>query len=232
MKRTILRGIWGTAKTVRRNAKAKILLEVPNIIHNEYTLPFTCYAYGKDNKKFIEDNGGTAILLNDDPMPFPPEEQFRNKLEMIRYAMEEDHYDEILWIDWDCYPTKALPENFWSVLGKKESIQACLMIYMRKKAMWRKWCKRTIPNGGFLYIRDKKIPSKIIELWNTNRQDNDEPAIAMYMDTFIGNWEDREASLSKYWQLFEPDFCNLIRAYAYPTELINTKNVCFIHSQG
>jgi hypothetical protein len=131
-------------------------------------------------------------------------------------------------MDWDVIPQKPLPDDFWEVLGKKEAFQGCLQLYHRRKATWRKEDMRKIPNGGFLYIRDKEIPHKIIKVWETMRGPSAEPPMAKFTDEWTGGWKGKET----YWDLFEPDFCNLHKMSAHGKEKIKEKNLCFIHYQG
>jgi len=231
MKRAIIKGIWGTSEPPTK-ARNKLKAEIPSIIKHQFTIPSIIYAFGQENCDFVKKSGANCILLNDNPAPFESKYQFRNKLEMIKYAMEVDGYDEILWIDWDCVPIKKMPDNYWGVLNKKESFQACLHIYHRKKCGWRKRSPRTVPNGGFIYLRDKTIISKVINIWEGNQQDNDEPAWAKYTDSIMGEFIGTSESLKKYWDMFEPYFCNLHGGSPFSEELLKSKDICFIHNHG
>jgi hypothetical protein len=143
--------------------------------------------------------------------------------------MEQDGYDEIVYLDWDCIPQKKLPDNFWQECNKKEVFQANLQCYHRKKCTWRKSCQRQVPNGGFLYIRDKNLPAKMINYWEiTEKNTNDEISFAKMTDDMIGGWQGPE----KFWELFENMFCNLHNSSSFPNEKLSQKNVCFIHYQG
>jgi hypothetical protein len=88
-----------------------------------------------------------------------------------------------------------------------------LQLYHRRKAFWRKTELRKVPNGGFIYIRDKLIPEKAIKLWEKlGMGDNDEPAWARLTDDMVGGWQ----GIEKYWDLFESPFCNLHKSSAFP----------------
>jgi len=121
-----------------------------------------------------------------------------------------------------------MSQDFWKVLGKKEAFQANLIMYHRRKATWRKEDMRKIPNGGFVYIRDKTIPAKLIEIWETMKSPSCEPTMAKFTDRYIGGWQ----GIEKYWELFEPDFCNLHKSSPFSKEQLKSKNQCFIHYQG
>jgi len=196
----------------------------------ELNEPFSVYVFGEDNYKMATDKGFDCVLIDDKPYRFDlVKHQYRHKLEIIRYAMEEDGYDEILYMDWDVVPQKKMPSNYWDVLGQKESFQACLQVYHRRKAYWRKEELRKVPNGGFIYIRDKTIPQRAIDLWeNLGSQDNDEPAWAKMTDEMMGGWQ----GIDKFWDLFEIPFCNLHKGSPHSQEKLKSKDVCFIHYQG
>jgi len=231
MKRAVIKGIWGVSEPLTR-ARNKLNAEVPSTIKNPLSLPCVTYAFGKENCDFVKKSGDDCVLIDDKPFLFEPKFQFRNKLEMIKYAMEVDGYDEILWVDWDCVPVKKMPSNYWDIFSKKESFQACLHIYHRKKCGWRKFSPRTVPNGGFIYLRDKSVISEVIKMWEANQQDNDEPAWAKYTDSIMGEFVGTPDSLKKYWDMFEPDFCNIHGGSPFSAELLNSKDVCFIHMHG
>jgi len=233
MKRIFMRATWGIYDDSHRITKRrkKIDRDIVKIVKasKEFDDPFIVYVFGEDNYKRMKDFGFDCILLNKDPAPFDLiEAQYRHKLEAIRYAMEEDGCDEVLHFDWDCVPQKKLPSDFWDIMGKKESFQANLQLYHRRKATWRKEDMRKIPNGGFVYIRDKSYPGRIIEHWEKNKGPSAEPALARFSDELVGGWQ----GLDKYWDLFEPDFCNLHKMSAFPKDKIETKNLCFRHYQG
>lgn len=197
------------------------------IYSNPFNTDFVVYVMGTDNYNQVKQYGSKCVLVNKDPFMFDiVRHQYRHKLEIIKMAMEE--YDEILYLDWDCIPQKKLPNNYWDILGKKEVFQANLQIYHCRKCHWRKSDIRKVPNGGFIYIRDKSIPSKVIKLWESIGGDNDEPSWAKFTDDYVGGWQ----GIEKYWELFEPTLCNLHRDSPYSKDLLKSKNECFKHFQG
>jgi len=232
MKRAFMRAFWGVYDEGHRITKRKQRVEknINTILNNKFNEPFITYVFGKDNFEFLTSLGlRDCIMIDPDPHPFDPiEEQYRHKLEAIRYCFEEDGYDEMVHLDWDCVPQKKLSPDFWDILGKKEVFQANLLQYHRRKATWRKDDMRKIPNGGFVYIRDKKVPSALIEVWEGMRQPSVEPPMAKYTDNLIGGWKGKE----KYWELFEPEVVNLHRASPFDKELLAAKDINFIHYQG
>ncbi|GAH15744.1 unnamed protein product [marine sediment metagenome] len=156
-------------------------------------------------------------------------------MELIRYAMEEDGYDQIVYLDWDCIPVKQIPNNFWDILSQKKPFQACLQMYRKTRAPWRgKTDRRKIPNGGFMYIADKEIPKEGIRLWEEIGEGyNDEPAWGKLTDNMTDGWK----GIGKYFELFEPEFCNLHKNSGYGSrpdllEKLENKDVCFVHHQG
>lgn len=235
MKRAFVRALWGVHDKSHRVLRRLYRVD-QNILalrKNKFNEPFITYVFGEENFKNLKDLGfENLILLNKEPHSYDPLKfQYRHKLEILRYAMEEDGYDEIVHMDWDCYPIKKLPVEFWDILGKKEKFQACLMQYHRPKCLWRKTDQRKLPNGGFVYIRDKAVPSELIKVWEQTDKKfliSAEPAMGKYTDNLIGGWQ----GIDKYWDLFEPDVCNLKRCSVYPQEKKDTKNTCFIHYQG
>jgi hypothetical protein len=233
MKRAIIRGIWGIYDNSHRllARRTKIDTDIKGVLENKFEEPFVIYVFGEENYKKISALYPRCILIHKEPFMFDLIKfQYRHKMEAIRYAMEEDKYDEIIWLDWDCFPSAKVPLDLWDKLGKKESFQACLQIYHKKKCFWRPTDQRKVPNGGFLYMRDKTLPSKGIKIWETMQQDNDEPAWAKMTDELMGGWtKDSDAMTKKYWEMFEPEIASLRRGSPYPITLLNTKTPYFKH---
>lgn len=230
-KRAFVRALWGIYDDSNRLVRRRKQMDgdMTRIKCNKFAPPCVVYVFGEDNFKHAKTFGFDCVLIDKNPAPFDLVlEQYRHKLEVLRYAMEEDGYDEIMFVDWDCIPKKQIPSDFWDVLGQKEIIQANLQLYRRRKATWRKGEMRKIPNAGFLYLRDKNLPSKIIEKWEAIQGPSAEPPLAKLTDEMIDGWQ----GIDKYWELFEPNFCNLHKASPYSKELLDTKDVCFIHYQG
>ena len=232
MKRGFIRGLWGIHEKSHRILQRRFRTDtdIQNILKCKYNEPFVTYIFGKDNYKALSSLGFNCKLILDEPQAFDlVKYQFRNKLEMIKYALYNDGYDELVYLDWDCVPIKPLSSNFWEELGKKQPFQACLQQYHRKKCHWRPDELRKVPNGGFIYMREKTLMDEACKLWEeTGKNDTDEIAFAKMTDNMIGGWKGKE----EYWKNFEPMFVNLHRDSPYDTELLKTKDVCFIHYQG
>lgn len=232
MKRGFIRALWGIHDRSHRITQRRYRVDrnINEILKNGYTEPFKTFVMGSDNYETLSNMGLNCELVTKNPSLFDlVKHQYRNKLEIIKYAMEEDGYDELVYLDWDCVPTRELPKNFWQELGKKESFQANLQVYHRRKAHWREEELRKVPNGGFIYLRDKSYPDRAIKLWEElGKGDNDEPAWAKLTDELSGGWE----GIAFYWDHFEPIFCNLHRSSPYSEELLLSKRECFRHYQG
>jgi len=232
MKRIFMRAVWGSYDDTHRITKRRGCMDnwFELIKRNRYTFPFVTYVFGEDNFKMIEDMGFECRLVDKDPLPFDPiKAQYRHKLESFLYAFEEDGVDELVHMDWDVFPIKPLPENFWEVLGKKSDIQSCLQQYKRRKCSWRgKKDIRKVSNGGFVYIRDKDAPKEIIKIWERRKGPSMEPAMSRFIDDKMDGWK----GLEYYWDNFEPDFCQLHKDSVFFKDKEKKKDVCMIHYQG
>jgi len=232
MKRAFIRGLWGIFSRENRVVERRYKMEydINKTLKNPFTAPFVTYIFGEENYNHLRDRFSmdNLVLLDKDPHPYDlSSNQYRHKLDILKIAMED--YDEIVFIDWDCHAKKALPNDFWEVMGKKEYCQANLQQYKRRKCFWRgKKDTRKLPNAGFLYIRDKTFPDEIIECWEKKPGNSAEPPLARAMDRRSGGWMGQE----KYWELHEPEFCNLWKYSSYTKKEINSKRVHFIHYQG
>jgi len=236
MKRLIMRAFWGINDRSHRllNRKFRVDSNIQTIAKNKFNAPFVTYVWGKDNYEGLKSLGFDCVLLHPEPFQWDLIKfQYRHKLEALRYAMEVEKCDELLHVDWDCIPKKKADENMWNLLGKKESFQANLITYRHVKAKWRKKDNdgrgiRTIPNGGCVYIRDKTIPFKLIEIWETMKGPSAEPPMAKYLDDITGGW----CGIEKYWDLFEIPICNPYRKSSYLPEKLKTKDTYFTHFLG
>jgi len=241
MKRGFIRALWGSSDksqdegwTTPSKRYGRMADDINMILNHENTQPFRTYVMGKDNYDMAKDLGvEDCIMINEEPSIYDLQSQFwRHKLDIFKYAMEEDGFDEVVYLDWDCIPVKPLFDNFWDILGQKESIQCNLQFYRRRKCLWRNAEWRKTCNGGFVYMRDNTIPQKLIEVWESLPDDMrfwDEVVISKYIDDLMGGWQGME----KYWELYEPMLCNLTTVKKnrtpYPDEWLERKDVCFEH---
>jgi len=231
MKRGFIRGLWGIYDNSTRvmQRREKIDNDINKIMSNQLGEKFVTYIFGQDNYDMMTKKGLDCILIDKNPAPFDQQKfVYRHKMELIRYAMEDDGYDELIYMDWDCIPEKKIPTDFWDNLNKRESFQACLQMYRRWKCPWRKEAQNIVPNGGFLYLRDKTYPSKAIKCWEKIPQDNDEPAWALFLDELHGEW----IGYDKYWELYEAMNCRLHGHSTYTADKIAQKDLYFSHYHG
>lgn len=247
MKRAFIRGIWGdiTANGIRDGKMGK---DIQSIQDNPYNEPFEVIAFGQDNVDILMKKGFKVRMIDTCPVRYDMKTQlYRHKLDILEYALR--FYDEIVFLDWDCVPTAPLPDDFWDKMSSKAPFQANLFQYRTKKCLWRDRDLRKVCNGGFLYIRDFQIAVDMVgnyielEKWVADKKKeresrgkqlrfrelaltfDDEPAISKWVDDYMGGWPGEE----KYWELFEPDFCNVKKKSVFPPELLATKNECFVH---
>ena len=132
MKRGFIRALWGVHQRDHRITRRRFRVDknVKFIVNSKFNAPFLTYIMGEENLVNMRSLGFNCKMIDKNPAPFDLiKHQYRNKLEIIKYAMEEDGYDEIVYMDWDCFPQKSLVRNFWEELGKKESFQANLQMY-------------------------------------------------------------------------------------------------------
>ena len=244
MKRGFIRALWGVFPEewnddleAKYSAKKDNLFvrsrsKVENVIkarlNDKFSVPFVTYVFGKDNyEKLLQLGFDNAVMVNEDPIIYSPlsRRMWWHKLDILRYAMEEDGYDEIVYLDWDCRLVKELNPDFWDTLNKKEHFQACLAAYRGRntlilKTRDKRSHNKIVPNGGFVYIRGKDVPSKISSFRTIGKSKwLDEAAYAKYLDDICGGWIGTE----QYKLKFEPDACWFRRG------LFTKEDFCFRH---
>ena len=246
MKKTFIREVWGEGFDVGKDAfrGGKLYNDIISVVNNDKEPEFLCYVFGKQNFDALKKLNVNCVLVDQEPVRWSMEKElYRHKLEIFKIAMEEN--DEIVFLDWDCGAVKECSELMWDVLGKKESLQAPLMSYRTKKCLWRKEEIRKVPNAGFVYIRDNTIPAKLISIWEEfgeylekRKKEKrpirfreqclvfqEEPAMAKFIDDMMGGW----IGIDKYWDLFEPMVCNLSKNSPFNKDMLNSKDIHFIH---
>lgn len=134
------------------------------------------------NRKLMEELGYPYHYMGPS-MDFTYSFNFYHKIMALIKAMEM--FDEIIFLDWDCYIQKPLDENFYTLLKSGGDIQMPLYVYP-KETLDRfrtiipggnegqnyynllfyhtirngKWFFNEgilVPNAGFIYCRDKKF---------------------------------------------------------------------------
>lgn len=242
-----IRTVWGDiSKNGIRNGK--MASDIKRIKDNPYNSPFVVYVFGQDNYNELVQQGFQCKLIDKNPLRYDPITQlYRHKLDVFFEALKD--YKEIVFLDWDCRPTKYLPLEFWDIMGKKAPFQANLFLYRTKKCLWRQSDWRKVCNGGFVYIRDLKIAAQIIQNYEDLKKwvleqkmarekmgkklrfreealmFDDEPAMSKWVDDYSKGWP----GVEQYWNIFEPNFCNLGKKSAFMNHLLSLKDECFVH---
>ena len=228
---TFIRGLWGiydqSHDLIRR--RYKMDTDIKNTLGNKYTVPFTTYVMGTTNMEQLQKvNKFPCVLVNQAPFMFDLVKfQYRNKLEVIKFAMFEQNCDEIVYLDWDCSPVLQQNDMFIEKLRQKSSFQANLAQYIHPKCHWRRTDIRKVPNGGFLYINDKQLVLKAIQCWEKHQQQNDEIAWAQMVDDLMGGWK----GVDEYYARFEPMVCKLSHNTPY-LDKATQYTPYFIHYHG
>jgi len=210
MKKGFVRGFWGDNRN-DRGRQAKIKSDIEFAIQKDVSrgLEFICYTFGEDNHDFLLSKNINSILIEKRAIVYSDRRHtWRYKLDIYNHAMQD--LDEMVYLDWDCNLVSDLGENFWNDLSKKESIQGCLYRWKKAVCAWRekRYDQSYIINNGFLYMRDKSAPQKIIDEWNKRRTRNDEEIVSFYIDKTTGGWK----SESFWREHFEPECCQLLTA--------------------
>jgi hypothetical protein len=89
-------------------------LEVPKIplISSENEI---VYVWGKENLNKFKERGYNCVLMEEDE--FNGKSIYGKKLTVLNKALKE--WGEVLMLDWDCYLSLPLDDNFYTMLSKK-----------------------------------------------------------------------------------------------------------------
>ncbi|HUV84584.1 MAG TPA: hypothetical protein VMV86_02695 [Methanosarcinales archaeon] len=192
--------------------------EIDSIMKNKYTTDFIAYVFGERNFKKLVDKGVNCVLADKKPIVFTSRRSYMHKAIAIEAAFDE--FDEIVYLDWDCVPTRPLPDNFWESLQSRDVFQCPLYKCTRRVHTWRtgRIPPKLVSGGCFMYMRDKSLPSVFLD-WATGtgemsrtlpNQWNDETYYSRYLDDLMGGWDDGkgEYKYDEYFERFEPLYCH------------------------
>lgn len=115
----IIRAIWG------RSERSINEIFITPIFKNE-----TVMVWGTENKTDLESRGYNVILMSEsvtDPNYSTIHIHFIHKL--LAIAEAEKHYNEFIFLDWDCYLAKPLDNYFYKSLREGNEVQVPLYAY-------------------------------------------------------------------------------------------------------
>lgn len=183
--------------------------------------------WDKENRDLMERLGYPYHYMGESN-PFSLNLNFLHKILALEKAMEM--YDEILFIDWDCFAQKSLDENFQILLRNKGDIQIPLYFYpgeildefrlinpnvnddrhyfnmffyhLIRNCDWKFRDGLVIPNAGFIYCRDKSFFKELLKIQkNHGIISNIEEICALIY------FKDSVSNIHEYLQKIEPVVC-------------------------
>jgi hypothetical protein len=229
-RRALIRALFGDrSKNKYPFHRSSIDAHIRGRLMDKYASPFVTYVLGLDNFKQLSKMGVNCVLV--DEKPLLANHSLVNKIVLLEAAMKD--YDEVVLLDWDCAPTTYLPNDFWTILGKKEVIQCPLYKCPRRVNTWRngRIPPKLLSAGFFVYLRDKNIPSILLKWGDKVELPNkwsDETYYSKYIDELMGGWEGETKdsyNMNKYLKYFDPLICGHLKSCfrEYKT------NTCFYH---
>jgi len=214
---------WAVPSKHHMSRRKKMESDIQKCLAMPFLEPFITYIFGEDNFKQLTDMKLDCRLIHKSPYVF---EEYRHKLECLKYAMEE--FDEVVFLDWDTKPSKQLPADFWEQLNKKSTIQSSLWSYKTPMINHRQGKEnKHVPSGAFIYIRDKTIPEKLIKYWETRYPFySEQPPMALLTDEMTGGWKGTQT----YFDLFEPVAYHSVRSpWRNNMAIMKAESVCFVN---
>lgn len=202
---TFVYGLWGNPELMPR--RAKILEEIEQWLQTDHRPePWEVYVYGENNRDWLADRGVPCTMLHPDPLVDfygvggPPEPwghgqmawgrccTWRHKTGIMQAAIKQ--HRTIVWLDWDTILTQPLPADFWTRMGQAQPIQMSIIRYRRPRCYWRadRAAKRSVPEGAFIYCRDRSIISRVNRKYDKHRDLVDQELFGNVMDEMAGGW--------------------------------------------
>jgi len=235
MSRSFVRGIWGefddSEKHLRRrngiSLREKVYRDMKLSLVNPYEPKFRVYVFGSDNYKKVQDMGFEDVKLIDKrPCVWDMKKHiYRHKVEIWNAALKD--FDEVVFLDWDCFPVAKIPKNFWKVMSKGPDLQGALYCYKRRKNHWRRKASRTVIAATFLYMRGKDMVPEMIRMWKKYKKPWSEESLLMrYWDETNGGWKGVDYYVDNG---FEPIYHTLYSGFQKDTEFLKTRQFLFLH---
>ena len=187
-----IRIFWGDLEVFDSKFKTQITNAAQDIQDNEVVM-----VWGEENNKFLKDLGYTTYLISNNPW----KEEFGTGHHMFNHTsllhklyafnIAVDYFDEVLFLDWDCYKIKEYDKTFYSYLESGSPFQVPLYIYpfqaikdlqnkenypdfivnfinklevFLKKYSYNSELGYIIPNTGFMYCKDSDISSELLNI--------------------------------------------------------------------
>lgn len=190
--------LWGDDIIERRG---KALDDIRRLLTDEFQVNRLWLAYGRNNLEWLQDVGVDADLAHEDSVvdwdgvgKRTPEghrndhnygySMWRHKLHAMEIAMQRS--DTITWLDADTHLQKLLPDDFWRRLRQGMPIQMPLTSYHRITCTWRgRQCRRSVPEGAFIYLRDRRILETAKAIYRKNREWVDQTVFAYVIDMLV-----------------------------------------------
>ncbi len=144
-------------------------------------VPSVTYSWGLDNHGMLDILGLDPVLADAAPIvnystDGRPRDScsrhhvnwgvshWRQKLYSIQMTLRS--HEVAIWLDWDVWQMKELPDDFWDRLGAGQPYQASLRKYVRRQCPWRKRdqvgrCR--VPHGAWTYCRSKDLITQAID---------------------------------------------------------------------
>lgn len=218
-----VRVLWGTGDSSQWDTKLatralnKTMEDVRSCVRRQRAVRGVTYVYGEDNFQYVQSLGFDARLLDKRPILYPSQDgMWRHKLEAIRVAM--DDFDEIIYLDHDVQTRfRRVPRRLWRQLKHRAPLQSSLRSYRRVKIGWRQQGRRLLPAGAFIYMRDRKIAERLVEVAKAQPTWTDEHCMAYVIDELDPYlWSSGvDAGIAKYGSTFAP-YCYRVKGMVAP----------------
>ena len=202
-----IRAIWGE--------NDKIKNDVSCFLEKSVHFPFTIYCFGRENYNFIIEKGfKDVVLLSEENFLFHGvSEQYIHKIYVMKKALE--HFDEVIFVDWDVILLKELPKNFWELFHEGEDIKAPLYYYeIHLRGRKRKKNKKlpegykdpvSLPSAAFVYLRNYYNGKRLYEIYEEFKYKeefkndlDEEKILRFFIEEKMNGWKDHEFYLNNF----------------------------------
>lgn len=218
----IVRGLWGEPANPR--SVTKIREDIRLSLDRQAGLTnVETYVFGTDNQNFLAKLGIPSTLIAHEGIVWKPPFFWRHKLEVWKQAAAD--HGEFLFLDFDMFLHRPIPTDFWEQMRAKNNLLACLMMYSRRRLLWRGVTDtRKLPSAAFCYFgADNSVNyvAEMLKTWEKNKEWTEQQCMARLIDDLDG-WHGAES----YYAKREPPFVKPFprNQNPYPPEITEMKN--------
>ena len=190
-----IHALWGDTKASFRrrggSRHSKAIRDLMALAHCSVRPSATIYCFGEKNEALARNYGFVTRLCDPSPVVFTKHQFWRHKVACWQFALQ-DFGCPVIHMDMDVRQVAEIPGDHWERMLKRDSIQAVMEQFRGIKIRFRKYDRRKVNSGKFVYLRTLKDAQDVDRQFfrKEGRDAWDETAITSVITDRVAPWED------------------------------------------